>query len=232
MCHRIIFDIACSQYITIDMPKVLVIQGEIGAGKSTLLQLLSASLPTDRFPRVVVIREPSELWTSTGALEDFYRDPKRNALSFQMFAFITRINLVYDTYKADPHADLYIVERSPDSDLIFAELQLATGSMTQMEYDRYLITWKGWQRMWPFAPTHTLYLCPSINACMTRVHNRARVGESTVSSDYQTQLREAHEQYMSTCTTPVLRVHHDTDWRKGTERDQLLDSIVKFLNTV
>lgn len=67
------------------------IEGNIGSGKSTFLKKIS-----DLFT-IPLLFEPCDLWQNINGhnlLNEFYRDTKRWAYSFQLYAFLTRIESI------------------------------------------------------------------------------------------------------------------------------------------
>ncbi len=220
--------------LTSGRPVVVVVQGLIGCGKSTLLNILAEDL-RDCGLKVVVIPEPVELWKRTGALQDFYThmNDHGNACKFQMFAFATRIRTVSEAYLKDPDADVYIVERDPETDYhIFATMLHKDGLFTDVEMEMYKLTWEPWTRMWPFLPTHTLMLDPSVNACMQRIRERNRDGEQGLPRAYQEKLLAQHEVFIKRhCITPVHRIKGDADYRPAGSkaRVELLREFKEFV---
>lgn len=211
-------------------PLVIAVRGEIGAGKSTLLANLKQDLTAYGFRKVLVVPEPSDVWVATGALQDFYKSPEHRALEFQMFVFVTRIRAGRKAYLENPDADVIVLERTPDDDrYIFMEKLHRDGLVDDARMKRYIMTWEGWMEQWPFVVTHTLYVCPTIEACMSRVHERARDGETTVSAEYQQGLRDCHIEYLSRCPTPVLTLRTDIDWRVNPHREAVSKQVAEFL---
>ena len=94
---------------------IFYLEGSIGSGKSTLLSILQDALNKDY---VEVIQEPVEEWkqlmdnNNKNLLSYFYEDPQRWSLSFQLNAFISRVNKLENLDKNK----IYIVERSIFSD--------------------------------------------------------------------------------------------------------------------
>jgi len=210
---------------------VVVLDGAIGAGKSTLLQILGTEL--GKKYKVVTVPEPVDLWTSTGALADFYRDVKGKAYEFQTFTFATRIQKLQEAWENNPDADIYIIERSPLSDrYMFVEMLHDTGHFTDHQLQKYEIWWNVWIKLWPITPTHFIHIHPGLDACMNRVENRAREGENTIDTNYQQNLIAKHEKFFKTrCPCPHLELNCTSDYRPiGPEREQLLEKIKKFLN--
>lgn len=214
-------------------PKVVVLQSIIGAGKSTLLEILRVEL--SQFysaDEIVIVPEPVDVWEKTGALVDYYADVANMCCEFQMFAFATRINAVRRAYEKNPNAKIYIIERDPNADKIFMEMLKADGYVSERRMERYLMTWRTWMEFWPFEPTHSIFLKPSLDECQKRVALRARDGEKTVDRDYQYHLLKQHEKFFATeCTTPVLTVEEDGDYRVvgSAVRARLIAQIRKFV---
>lgn len=213
-------------------PIVIVLQSVIGAGKSTLLEILRVELgQTFKADEIVVIPEPVDIWIKTGALADYAKDIKNMCCEFQMFAFATRIKAVRAAYKATPHARVYIIERDPNADKIFMKMLEADGFADSRRMARYLLTWDTWTEFWPFEPTHTIFLKPTLDECQKRVAIRDRDGEYIVSFDYQSKLLKQHEIFFATeCKTPVLTIEENGDYRVvGSEvRAKIIKQIREF----
>jgi deoxyadenosine/deoxycytidine kinase len=179
---------------------VIIIEGEIGAGKTELAKAMAATLK-GRGLNVCVVFEPVGQWEKAGALQLFYSDPARHAYGFQSYVYATRIMAITAAFVGNPVADIFILERSPATDLIFMELQReAAGPVAMQMYG----TWCGaWRRMLPIdlGAARVLYLKTSLENCMLRVAGRGRTGEvaaskpAGVSAEYQARLRRAHEAF-------------------------------------
>ncbi len=68
--------------------KSFLVEGNIGAGKSTFLKIISQYLD------IQIIYEPHQKWQNVAGhnlLEQFYKDPKRWAYTFQSYAFVSRV---------------------------------------------------------------------------------------------------------------------------------------------
>ncbi len=216
-----------SPTIRIMVQKVVIIDGIIGAGKSTLLHMLAAELRS-RGARVAVAPEPVDAWRASGALAQFYSDPARYASEFQMYVYATRVLSVCAACAAVPDADYVLLERSvlTDSEVFFRTTNVSETSA------RMYAEWCGvYVRLLPVSldTAAFVYLRPSLDACMTRVHERGRTeevgraststGESAsnaVSRDYQARLLEAYDSMMQRMTDAdrrVIRVDTDADFR-------------------
>lgn len=194
---------------------IVIIEGEIGAGKTELTKAIAAELEA-RGLNVCVVLEPVDKWKEVGALQMFYADPARHAYGFQTYVYATRIMAIDAAVKSNPTADVYILERSPATDLIFMELQRDVADPVEM---RMYETWcDSWRLKLPIdlAAARVLYLKTSLGHCMSRVAQRHRDGEireekdasassaapkpasatGGVSIEYQARLRRAHEAFL------------------------------------
>jgi deoxyadenosine/deoxycytidine kinase len=199
-------------------PRFLIVEGEIGSGKTTLLDHAEHELGGYR---VILVHEPVDEWVRTGILKLFYEDPKAFAYEFQTAAFATRVTairaaLVSDAARivapaairaADPRPTLFILERSPETDRLFMELQFESGAVDP----RLRAVYESWAGVWTdmlhgahpdlpdpavVAAAPRVYLKTPLSVCQARVAGRARraaSGEGYVSFEYQAQLRRAHE---------------------------------------
>lgn len=208
---------------------VLVIEGAIGAGKSTLLTTLNNEL--SKHYNVVSISEPVDLWVSSGALEDFYKNVTSKGYEFQTFAFCTRVQKVQRMFEENPNADIFIIERSPYSDkYIFLDMLREAGHITPQQVVKYEIWWKTWMKLWPFKPTHFIHLNPGLEVCLARKNFRSREGESRVDIDYETALINKHQDFFSShCPYPILEISDDIDFREGSGLIEMMRRVRTFL---
>jgi len=161
-------------------PKFYSIEGEIGAGKTEVINGLVEKL-REKGIKVCLIPEPVTHWETTGVLKLFYSDMARYGYSFQTFVFATRILEIAKTVKANPDAEVYILERSPLTDPIFMELQ--RDSVDPVEMTMYGYWCDAWRQFCPidFSQLQIIYLKTSLSVCMKRVAKRARPGEEVSS---------------------------------------------------
>ena len=80
-------------------PRLFAVEGLIGAGKSTLLAKLRAQ------EGVAIIPEPLERWQETGIFEAFYKDMTRWSFTFQMAAFVSRVQAAEKALKDASDSD-------------------------------------------------------------------------------------------------------------------------------
>lgn len=220
-------------------PIVLYIEGVISAGKSTIIPKLKKSLE-DFGCNVVVVNEPVDGWSDILPL--FYSDTKKYAYHFQTRAFCTRV-LAYDSImenKDVANVDVFICERSMYSDRIFVETLKKQGNFTDLEYKDYMQLWTIWQRLVPpifRIPTLVVYMDTNIDEAMKRIKERDRDGESGVTGEYQTMLKDSHEEFfkdnqvtLNGTTIPVLRIDSTVNFRDNDDAfKKIFDSVSRAL---
>lgn len=188
------------------MNKIIIsIEGNIGAGKSTLLKLLN-----DRYgDRIETMQEPVESWRNyiiaeTGEriniLDMFYSNPKKYAYLFQTIVFKTFTeNLLSKFYGSDKC--IFIIERSLSSALkVFCEMLYESDNLTNIEFDclRDLRRLINTQIIMPLCVTRKyIYLRVTPEICMSRIQNRNRPEEATMTMDYLEKIHEKHEVWLS-----------------------------------
>lgn len=196
--------------LTVGGHRVLVVDGLIGAGKTSLLNSLE-NLKSFGI-RACFIKEPSDIWEKTGSLAQFYSDPKRFGIEFQVMVTATRIKSCTEAVSDSQKYDLYILERSLLTDrAIFMEIQRPQNSPTSMAM--YEMWWQIGLESLPFdlSAAEYIYLKPSMDVVMDRVRERARQGEiktehkeskenkklgtGGVSQEYQELLEQAHDAF-------------------------------------
>lgn len=174
------------------MPKVVVIDGIIGAGKTTYIDILKKTLPMMNV-NAIFVDEPVKNWVRDGLLDKFYEDPKRWGYHFQTKVFRDRIMACLEAFQKP--ADLYIVERSPLTDTIFAKTLHKDSSMSDMEYEHYLQWCNLWERLLPHPFNVFIYLKPHVEEAMKRIQLRNRGNEAShISKEYQDTLERFHDE--------------------------------------
>lgn len=171
--------------------KVIVVDGIISAGKTYIIEQLEKYIPN-----VVPIYEPVDEWINNGILSEFYSDMNRWSYTFQTFAFSSRIKRITEKYNncIDKDNAIFILERSPLTDVIFMTMLHETGHVNDMEFKMYKDWCECWHKLMPFQIDLFIYVCPPIEVCMDRFEKRARKGE-LIDIEYQNRLKQHHEKY-------------------------------------
>lgn len=144
-----------------------VVVGSVGAGKSSLVGPLVKRVQEQSEQggsacegvRVVVVREPVDVWGQSGAFQNFFRSPQLYAATFQHEVLNTRIQVWVDAWWTqvlpaiqDPAVSLVLVvlERSPLCDkMLFAQQMRDDGTFTAEQYALYEAWFAELQRIVP-----------------------------------------------------------------------------------
>jgi deoxycitidine kinase len=184
--------------------------GNIGAGKSTFVDRIRAELKAKHpslAATVHICPEPVEEWKAYGpdkinVLEEFYKDPERNALGFQMIAYTSRLIKYYGLLakiqqQAPPGTDHVILsERCINSDRIFAD----TAITRPLDKLAYHTTHEAQCAISTVHATNILiYLKVDPTVCLDRIKRRERGEECKIEISYLEALDKRHDDYFKTC---------------------------------
>lgn len=189
-------------------PRYIVVEGPIGAGKTSLALLLAESLGARS------VREKPE---ENPFLRDFYRDPKRFALSTQLFFLLQRYQEQRDLAQEELFAPGGLVaDYLFAKDRLFASLTLSPDEMAL--YDRIYET----LRPRVLRPDLVVYLQARTDVLLERIARRGRDQERAIKPDYVQEVATAYAQFFFTYDeAPLLIVNaSDIDF-VGNEEDRL-----------
>jgi deoxyadenosine/deoxycytidine kinase len=175
-------------------PRYIVVEGPIGVGKSTLARLLA-----DELGARLVEEAPDE----NPFLGAFYRDPKRHALSVQLFFLMQRYQQQLDLVQGDLFARGGVVsDYLFAKDRLFAALTLSAEEMVL--YERFF------QALEPRAVTPDLvvYLQARTEVLIERIDRRGKAYEKPIRPDYVREVAQAYAQFFfSYQDAPLLIVN-------------------------
>jgi len=165
---------------------IISIEGNIGSGKSTLFEKLKIHFANNK--NIIFVREPVDIWeriqdeNGTTILEKFYQDQIKYSFSFQIMAYISRINLLKETIKEHPGVTI-ITERSLYTDkMVFAKMLYDTHKIEYINYQIYLNLFDTFKN--DFNVDNIIYIKTDPDVCYNRILKRARNGENNISLDY------------------------------------------------
>lgn len=162
-------------------PRYIAVEGPIGVGKSSLAEILAQSLGAR-----LVSEDPG----GNPFLASFYRDPRRYALSTQLFFLLQRYGQQSDL------AQGHLFERGGlvadylfAKDRLFATLTLSADELAL--YDRV------YQALRPrvVTPDLVVYLQAGAEVLMARVEKRGRSEEKTMRWDYVREVARAYSEF-------------------------------------
>src|SRR3954469_1019544 len=152
-------------------PRYIAVEGPIGVGKSSLAQILGEELSA----RVILDEQPQE----NPFLGSFYKDPRRHAMSVQLFFLLQRYTQQGELAQGDLFSRGGVVtDYIFQKDRLFAVLNLTDDELAL--YDRIYQMLK----VRTVRPDLIVYLQARTDVVMERIRKRARPEEKPISADY------------------------------------------------
>lgn len=196
--------------------QIVSIEGNIGSGKSTLLANLKKHFNDNKndYINIIFLKEPVDEWSKIKddkgitILEKFYEDQDKYSFSFQMMAYISRLNLLKEAVKTsrdkmkkiyEKHEDysgklktIIITERSLFTDkMVFAKMLYDSGKIESINYQIYLNWFNSFAD--EFKVDKIIYVNANPENCYERVGKRHRDGEDKIPLEYLTNCHKYHE---------------------------------------
>jgi deoxyadenosine/deoxycytidine kinase len=197
---------------------IISIEGNIGSGKTTLLEKVKSEFSHDA--RVVILKEPVDEWNEivdengVNMLQKFYEDQTKYSFSFQMMAYISRLNLIktiVDEYKSSEktHSLVIVTERSLNTDkMVFARMLYDMGKIEHVNYQIYLKWFHAFYKDYPV--NHVVYVKTDPEICHRRIASRQRDGEEGIPLEYLITCDKYHDAMLDTeCNKLVLNGNID-----------------------
>ena len=176
--------------------KLITIQGNIGSGKSTIVKNLKDTFGYDK--RICFLQEPVDIWNNikdedgNTILSLYYENQKKYAFSFQMMAYISRLQLLKNA--VDDGYDYIVSERSLDTDKnVFAKMLYDEKKIKYVEYQIYLKWFDEFKTM--FQKENIIYVRTNPETAYKRVNKRAREGEN-IPIEYLENCHKYHEEWI------------------------------------
>ena len=204
--------------------KLILVEGNIGSGKSTFVALLEKFGPKN----YIYLQEPVNIWETIidengkNIIENFYANQQKYAFSFQMMAYISRLNSLNNIIKEHGEDVTVISERSMFTDRnVFAKMLYDDSKIEKIEYSIY--------NMWfnsfidKFKDYSIIYVNTPPDICHQRVINRARKGEE-IPLEYLEKCDYYHKNWILNDDKEPLNIPHDFN-------DSIVDSVVDFINS-
>ena len=192
-----------SKFQTINM---ISIDGNIGSGKSTLMGELKTHFSDNT--NVVFLKEPVDEWETIKdengitILEKFYENPTKYGFSFQIMAYISRLNILKQEFKKNPNA-IFISERSLFTDkLVFAKMLFDSGNIELVNYKIYLQWFNTFAEDFPVSKV--IYVNTDPEVCHQRIEKRSRTGESNIPLEYLQNCHKYHTDMLDVSLTDCI----------------------------
>jgi len=175
--------------------KIISIDGNIGSGKSTLLTHLKNYFIDNS--NVIFLKEPVDEWENVKdkegntILQKFYENQEKYSFSFQMLAYISRLNLIKEAIQKNPNA-IIITERSLYTDkMVFAKMLYDDGFINLIDYQIYMKLFESFAHEYPVH--QIIYVDTTPQNCIDRIQKRSRTGETNIKLDYLINLDKYHQ---------------------------------------
>ena len=220
-----------------DTLNMIYIEGNIGAGKSTFLQLFEEYLE-QKLPDSSVLPEPVKAWenmkdsSGKNILEHYYSDQKKYGFTFQMNAFISRVQEIEEMRKQKKMYNF--VERSVYTDKnVFTLTNYKNGNINEIELNVYLQWFNVFTEKFNLKPNAYIYLKTDAETCATRIRRRDRTGESAIPLEYLKELSILHDTWLADekqSGIPILEVDVSVDYISDTEASRkIFQEIIDFV---
>lgn len=175
------------------------IAGNIGVGKTTLTRNLAERLKWNPYYESVI---------DNPYLDDFYADMRRWSFNLQIYFLAHRFRSQKEIADSNQPA---IQDRTIYEDVeIFAKSLYEQGYMNERDHRTYRDLFRDMVYFLP-KPDLIIYLKASVKVLMSRIKQRGRDFEKTISPDYIEYLNHAYERWMKEAreTFTILTVNAD-----------------------
>lgn len=196
------------------LPRYIAVEGPIGVGKTSLTRRLAETFNYD------LLLEKAE---DNPFLERFYQDPRRHALSTQLFFLFQRTQQLQELRQEDMFEPVRVADFLIDKDRLFAQQNL-----DQDEYELYLNVYNHLTIDAPI-PDLVIYLQAPIEVLLERIQQRGISAEQLIEREYLENLNSAYTEFFHYYSdTKLLIVNNAEIDLLGNEDDyqQLVDYIV------
>lgn len=210
-------------------PKIYSIEGNIGSGKSTIINILKQHFK--KYKNVVFLLEPVDEWNKIRnendktILECYYEDKAKYAFSFQMMAYITRINQLKKAI--DNGYEYIITERSISTDKnVFTKMLYDNKDIDSINYQIYN---RWFDELTENIPNiKYIYIKTDPEIAEARVRMRSRKGENNITLEFLEKCNNYHELWLKNMNTLIINGNNNNDITYSNEVIQLFTNYTKI----
>jgi len=188
----------------------------------------------------VFLKEPVDEWETIKdengitILEKFYENPSKYGFSFQIMAYISRLNIMKKEIKKNPNA-IFISERSLFTDkLVFAKMLFDSGNIELINYKIYLKWFDTFADDFPVSKV--IYVNTDPEICHHRIEKRSRTGESNIPLDYLQNCHKYHNKMLDVnslscvCQDQLLLNGNIDIYENREQLDEWIEQINTFIH--
>ncbi|WP_312406216.1 deoxynucleoside kinase [Rhizobium sp.] len=183
------------------MPKIIAVSGGIAVGKTTFGNRIGHELQGAYF-----VQENPE---QNPFLEDFYKDRTR----WSFHSRIGMLDLFEQRMKAIPgDIDVIVLDRTIHELIVFADLQLRNGTMSQKEYDLYKSVFETYCTLMPVPDILIRVTCDE-EVALERMHSRGRSFEQKIGLEYLRAVEKEYDRWFAglTLRSTIITVRTDRE---------------------
>jgi deoxyguanosine kinase len=162
-------------------PRHIAVEGPIGVGKTTLARMLA-----ERFGARGIYEDPD----ANPFLPLFYKEPKKNALTTQLFFLLSRYQQMRELAQQELFAQSTVCDYLFEKDKIFAHLTLNQDELKLYEQIYGLLV-----RDVVARPDLVIYLVASTRKMMKQIRKRNQRFERDISESYLEDLTQAYSRF-------------------------------------
>ena len=159
--------------------KYIAIEGNIGAGKTTLSNALSSALDSKLL---------LEAFAENPFLEEFYKNPEKNALAVELFFALQRYRQIIS--KAEEEGGLLVADFCFDKTLLFARVNLE-----KLNFWLYKDYFELLQEKIP-SPDILIYLKQRTESLLSNIKKRGRNYEQEIKASYLLNLEKQYQKFL------------------------------------
>ena len=213
---------------------IISIEGNIGSGKSTLISKLR-NLNDNK--DIIFLDEPVDEWLTikdednNDILSKFYSDQNKYSFSFQMMAYISRLNKLKQALRRE--TNIILTERSLSTDkYVFAKMLYDTNKLDSCEYQIYNKWFDSFNE--ETEVTHIIYVKTDPENCFNRIEKRSRTGENKITKEYLLNCHNYHENMINikNKNIPILELDGNLDIFDESVLHFWMGSIKSFISRI
>ena len=160
--------------------KYIAIEGPVGSGKTSLAKKLA-----DHLEGKLILEQPE----TNPFLENFYKDPRSNALPTELSFLFQRSKLLEDINQEDLFSNISITDFIFDKDNIFTEINL-----THEEIDLYKKVKDSLKVSHP-SPDLVVYLQAPVEVLLSRIRMRSPSVDLLIDSSYLEKIADSYAKF-------------------------------------